>query len=188
MPYMNKIFLPVSRGDVSQTYAGLIQRYPLLFRALRNPDSHPSDLAKNGINCGLGWYSLIDDTCTAIEKELLEALARINEPDTVVDVEHRLQRTAPIGVADTPWNATHPSVLIPYCKAIYSEKGMLNIVLTQGYLAEYPIWHRIRDAVDLAYVTSLIICEECGRRERRKCGSSCVDCELRAFIRAPNNK
>jgi hypothetical protein len=48
----------------------LFSRYPLFFRAVRYPEAYPSNLAFFGIQCGLGWYPLIEAAAQEIEAEL----------------------------------------------------------------------------------------------------------------------
>jgi hypothetical protein len=48
----------------------LFARYPLFFRAVRYPEAYPSNLAFFGIQCGIGWYPIIEAAVHEIEAEL----------------------------------------------------------------------------------------------------------------------
>lgn len=156
-----------------------MRRYPLFFRAAHYPATHFCDLAKQGINCGLGWYSLIENASSSIEKELCAVLEKINEVDALTSVERRLQRLSPNILAGDEGYESTPTALIPFCGGIASQNGMLSIDIAAGYLENAQTWVRIREAADHAYALSLITCEACGSKTRRYQMDTCPHCRVR---------
>lgn len=50
--------------------SSLIDKYPLIFRAAGNPRRYPhTPIAHRGIECGQGWYPIIEDLAVWLEGE-----------------------------------------------------------------------------------------------------------------------
>lgn len=164
---MAEFDFPLHDASTTHPYYALMHRYPLFFRAACFPATHPCDLADQGISCGMGWYALIDQACSSIEKELRAALQRISESDVLSSVERRLKRLPPDVLAGDEGHESQPTALIPFCRGITSEEGMLVIDIAAGYLESGQAWFRMRETADHAYALSLITCETCGDKTRR---------------------
>ncbi|MBA9856094.1 hypothetical protein ACUXPM_002306 [Ralstonia sp. 151470066-2] len=61
---------PVQKPRLAAEQSRLFSRYPLFFRATRNPKAYPSNIAHFGIQCGRGWYPIIEASAREIEHEL----------------------------------------------------------------------------------------------------------------------
>lgn len=177
-PSMTKIDSPASRAHFRQAYEELMRRYPLFFRAARYPATHPCEIASNGIKCGLGWYALIDEAASSIENELRTAIETISESDVLTAIERRLKRLAPNDQAGHGETESEPCVLVPFCTNIFSNNGMLNIVITAGFVESDHTLAKIGEAVDRAYAMSLVTCENCGERARRFEPYACLQCRF----------
>jgi len=102
----------------------LFSRYPLFFRAVHYPEGYPSHIALFGIQCGTGWYPIIEEVASEVEQEIhtlwcdtaLNAIS-VATIDTVL-----LRR---------PHSGVYP--LIPFCSDIRQIDGALVIVLVDGY-------------------------------------------------------
>lgn len=131
----------------------LFARYPLFFRAVRYPDAYPSNLAFFGIQCGFGWYALIEAAAQEIEAEL-RAVWR--------EKAHHLESIASIdrGLL-MEMSGVYP--VIPFCSDIRETTGQLTISLLEGHLCDGEVWQRIRTSGEKAVHLARSVCELCGR-------------------------
>jgi hypothetical protein len=137
---------------VSAKQGELFAKYPLFFRAVAALDVQPSNLRNFGIQCGAGWYPLLEEAAALIEDELVEARNQLVQWDNIAALEHAvlMQRT----------DRTYP--VLPLCTDIQQVKGVLAIVIVQGFISDPALWQRIVAIVDETKEKSRSICESCG--------------------------
>lgn len=132
----------------------LFSTYPLFFRAVRFPRIYPSNIANLGIRCGLGWYSLIEDTAHEIELELQAMwMAQTRMPEGLALIDGDLLNDS----SDAPYPA------IPFCADIRETAGELQIGVFKGLLCETKVWHRIWQSIENAVHRARSTCECCGK-------------------------
>ncbi|MBB5441614.1 MULTISPECIES: hypothetical protein [unclassified Paraburkholderia] len=160
----------------------LFSRFPLFFRAVHHPDSYPANISHFGIQCGVGWYPII------------EALARDVEFELRTLWREQLQfpeKLAALDSALVSGRATYP--LLPICTDIEQVLGKFVIALLPGKMCPTDVWGRIRKYVEIAEASALCICESCGKRGtfresywRRVYCDDCIAPEVRrAQVAAP---
>jgi hypothetical protein len=68
----------------------LFNKYPLIFRAAISPRRYPSlPIAHWGIECGQGWYPIIEDLAAWLENEALALKARKKRPPVMSQVKEK---------------------------------------------------------------------------------------------------
>ncbi|AOJ49850.1 hypothetical protein A8H32_09075 [Burkholderia thailandensis] len=139
---------------------GLQQRlassYPLFFRAMNCPEAYPSNIALHGIQCGAGWYSVIDELADEIEREIQALWAKqARLPALLVSLEQALREQSLL-------EAYNPYPVLPLCRSIQTTNGLLDIRLIFGFFFDMSSHHRIRDAVEKAELRARTVCECCG--------------------------
>lgn len=145
----------------------LLLKYPLFFRAARQPDAMPCDMSHWGIRCGPGWLPILEIAIGFIEQELRTMMKKGESLDFFFDLEHRMITKSLIPVASgltmpEPLNVTEPP-LLPYCNEIsLNESGDLQIGITSGYLCDEKSSDAIEGAVFAARMETGKTCERCG--------------------------
>ena len=130
--------------------------YPLFFRAMSYPEAYPSNIALLGIQCGAGWYAIIDQLADEIEHEIQELWAKATRlPDLLVSLEQALRDKALLEAYD-------PYPVLPFCRSIQTTNGLLDIRLVFGFFFDVPSRNRIRDAIEKAELRARTVCECCG--------------------------
>jgi hypothetical protein len=139
----------------------LLNKHPLFFRAVLNPRIYRSPLAHWGIECGPGWYEIIDEAATKIEIELQRLFASLQPQQHLQWLDRRLLN---ISETDSKLNdySDDEYPLIPYCTQIKEKMGILRISLLNGLICDSATWTRIRAAVTEAERESETTCERCG--------------------------
>ncbi|SNU81729.1 hypothetical protein PSP20601_00242 [Pandoraea sputorum] len=130
----------------------LLSRYPLLFRATQNPGAYPSNIAHFGIQCGRGWYPIIEAAAREIEYELRTMWCdQAQNPESLSTMDEGL----------LSGRVAYP--VLPFCTDISQVAGTLTIELQDGYLCDIDAWGRIRKAVEKAASNARYVCESCGK-------------------------
>ncbi|AJY41974.1 hypothetical protein BW21_693 [Burkholderia humptydooensis] len=134
----------------------LASSYPLFFRAMNCPEAYPSNIALLGIQCGAGWYAIIDQLADEIEREIQALWAKqAGSPDLLASLEQALREKALLEAYD-------PYPLLPLCRSVQTTNGLLDIGLVFGFFRDVPSWNRIHDAVEKAELHARTVCECCG--------------------------
>jgi hypothetical protein len=129
----------------------LLLRYPLFFRAVLYPDSYPSNIAHLGIQCGMGWYSLIEGLAREIEYELRGIWhEQVQFPASLADMDRALLHGHGVYRA------------MPVCTDITQVAGELVVVVLDGYLCGPDAWQRILKSIHNAIAKARHTCEVCG--------------------------
>ena len=152
----------------------LFEKYPLFFRAARFPRTYPSNFGYWGLQCGPGWFPVVEGAAMTIEAELNKLLLRMSENSTLGAIECSLKR-ARIGHRCDEALIVDEDIhfLIPYCSDVYQDNGALRITLVNGYLCDGATWQGIRAAVDRATMQASHLCERCGKPGRYRVGYWC---------------
>ncbi|CAE6754168.1 hypothetical protein [Paraburkholderia nemoris] len=131
----------------------LFSSYPLFFRAVRYPEAYPSNLAFLGIQCGLGWYPIVEAAAQEIEAELRAMWCeQARSLEKMASIDLGLLREM---------SGVYP--VIPFCSDIGETGGQLKISLLDGHLCDGKVWLRIRQSVENAVHLARSVCELCGR-------------------------
>ncbi|AJX71814.1 hypothetical protein G4D42_09620 [Burkholderia pseudomallei] len=131
----------------------LLTRFPLFFRAVHHPESYLANISHFGIQCGVGWYPIIEALARDIEAELRTMWReQLQFPEKLAEMDKALLS----GRA-----AYHPA--LPICTDIAQVSGQLKIALLHGYLCPPHVWARIRAYVEVAEASARRICESCGK-------------------------
>ncbi|WP_205182509.1 hypothetical protein [Burkholderia sp. LMG 13014] len=142
--------LNFQRPRLTAEQSHLIARYPLFFRAMQNPEAYPSNLANVGIQCGLGWYPIIEDAAREIEHELRTMWSEpFKNPEGLSAMDEELlsgRRAYPI---------------LPFCTDISQVEGELMMGIEPGHLCDMAAWKRLRKSVEQAASKSRYTCESC---------------------------
>ncbi|WP_321574343.1 hypothetical protein [Burkholderia sp. BE17] len=129
----------------------LFSRFPLFFRAVHHPDSYPANISHFGIQCGVGWYPIIEALARDIEFELRTLWReQVQFPEKLAELDSAL----------ASGRATYP--LLPLCTDIGQVAGELVIALVHGNMCPIEAWARIRAYVEIAKASARCICESCG--------------------------
>ncbi len=144
--------LNLQRPRLTAEQSHLIAQYPLLFRAVRNPEAYPSNLAHLGIQCGPGWYPIIEAAAREIEHELRMMWSEpLQNPESLSAMDEELlsgRRAYPV---------------LPFCRDISQVAGELKMDIEGGQLCDIAAWKRLRKSVEQAASQSRYTCESCGR-------------------------
>jgi putative intracellular protease/amidase len=143
------------RPRVSAEQSELFSRYPLFFRAVAAADAHPSNIGNFGIQCGPGWYQLIEEAAKRIEHELRQIWSsQVANWQNIAAIEHALLMEQ----ADS----VYP--VLPVCTDIQQVNGALVIVVVPGFVCDYDSaqWPRLVDIVQKIREESNSVCESCG--------------------------
>jgi hypothetical protein len=133
----------------------LISRYPLFFRAARNPEAYPSNFAHFGIQCGIGWYPIIEAAAREIEDELRTMWCdQTRNPVNLSATDEALLS----GVRVYP--------VLPFCANVTQVAGELTMEVQDGLLCDTDVWQRIQKTVENAVSTARCVCESCGKSGR----------------------
>jgi len=131
----------------------LFTRYPMLFRAVAAPEVHPTNLRNFGVQCGAGWYPLIEEAAALIEYELREmAHNQLLQSGNIAALEH--------AVLMEDMGKAYP--VLPLCTDIKQVNGELAIVIVQGFFADPDVWGRVLAVVHATRERSRSVCENCG--------------------------
>jgi hypothetical protein len=141
----------------------LLEKYPLFFRAIHWPPIYRCPFAQWGIECGQGWYSLIDDAAAKVESELKGLLDGFHAQHHLRWLDKRLQNINMALPLDEAIGEDEKEPLIPFCAEVKERMGVLRIYLRGGHICDGRTWLRIRAAVDEAQRKSETTCERCGR-------------------------
>lgn len=134
----------------------LASSYPLFFRAMTCSEAYPSNIGLLGIQCGAGWYSIIDQLADEIEREIQALWAKeARLPALLVSLEQALREKSLLEAYD-------PYPVLPLCSSIQTTSGLLDIRLIFGFFFDMPSRNRIRDAVEKAELRARTVCECCG--------------------------
>jgi hypothetical protein len=139
----------------------LLEKYPRFFRAVASPAIYQCALAHWGIECGKGWYPLIDEAAAKIEAELKKLLDDFCSGRHLSWIDRRLQNiggNSNLGHHDS--DEEYP--LIPFCAEVKEKAGTLRILTSPGHLCGAGAWVRIRNAIEDAERKSETTCERCG--------------------------
>lgn len=131
----------------------LFSRFPLFFRAVHHPESYLENISHFGIQCGVGWYPIIEALARDIEVELRTMWReQLQFPEKLAEMDKAL----------LSGRATyHPT--LPICTNIAQVAGELEVTLLNGYLCPTDIWARIRAYVEVAEASAQCVCESCGK-------------------------
>lgn len=131
----------------------LFSRFPLFFRAVHHPESYLANISHFGIQCGVGWYPIIEALARDIEVELRTMWReQLQFPEKLAEMDEALLS----GRA-----AYHPT--LPICVDIVQVAGELKVALLNGYLCPANVWARIRAYVEVAEASAQCVCESCGK-------------------------
>ncbi|MCG5078558.1 hypothetical protein L5014_35410 [Paraburkholderia sp. RG36] len=130
----------------------LFSCFPLFFRAVHHPESYLANISHFGIQCGVGWYPIIEALARDIEAEL-RALWReqLQFPEQIAQMDRALLHG----------HATYPA--LPLCTDITQVGGELTVVLLSGQLCPPDVESRIRAHVQIAVTGARHVCESCGK-------------------------
>jgi hypothetical protein len=143
--------------------------YPLFFRAALYPSSYPNNISHFGIQCGVGWFRIIETLARDVESEL-RALWReqFHRPDQIAALEYALET----GRATCP--------VLPICTGISQVDGELKVEFQNGSMCPADVAESIHTYIDNAVASARYICESCGRsgkfRESHWRHVYCDDC------------
>ena len=141
------------RATVSAEQSALFSKYPLFFRAVAAADAHPSNLGSFGIQCGAGWYPLIEEAATQIEHELRQMSSnQLVHWENIAALEHAMlmEKTGSV----------YP--VLPVCTDIRQVNGALVIVVVQGFVSDSEQWQRLVCIALAVKEKSRSVCESCG--------------------------
>lgn len=137
---------------VNARQSDLFLRFPLFFRAAHHPDSYPANIAHFGIQCGVGWYPIIEALARDVESELRTLWReQLQFPERLAELESALM----FG------RATYP--VLPFCTDIGQVTGELVVALAHGNMCPSDVWVRICGYVQIAEASARCICESCGK-------------------------
>lgn len=163
----------------------LLAKYPIFFRAARYPEHYPSNIGYWGVECGPGWYPLLDRTAYEIELELEKLAGPGNSAKNIAWCDQKLREIR----AD--WQSSGlkmdlPGPLIPYCHTIEVSSGCLHVSLCGGELCATATWKNLLVILANAENVSATICECCGERGVYRPGYwervLCDSCENGQFL------
>lgn len=144
--------LNLQRPGLTAEQSQLISRYPLFFRAARNPEAYPSNLANFGIQCGPGWYPIIEAAAREIEHELRTMWSEpFQNPESISAMDEEL----------LSGRKAYP--LLPFCRDVSQVAGELMMDIESGHLCDMATWKRLRKSVEQAASKSRDTCESCGK-------------------------
>ncbi|MGC6690798.1 hypothetical protein [Burkholderia pseudomallei] len=138
----------------------LLSRYPLFFRAVHHPEAYPSNMAHFGIQCGFGWYAIVEELAREVEDELRamwDELIEFPMSLALIDEALRLGR------------GVYP--IVPVCTDIFQMAGEMVVVVVDGHVCGLETWSRIRSSIERAIAKSREICESCGKPGKYRKGS-----------------
>ena len=141
----------------------MLERYPLLFRAARFPETYPCPLGYWGVQCGPGWYPAIEKAAALIEQQLVRLSQRISDRQTLLNVERRLREKRPGHEAGGVVLDQAVEFLLPFCSQITRDSEGLRIVIIRGYLSDDEAGGIIQNAVTVAVKEAVQFCERCGQ-------------------------
>ncbi len=139
----------------------LLERYPIFFRAARHPEIYTSSLGYWGIECGPGWYPLIDRAVSEIEVELQKLVGPLNSELHIPWLDNKLQQLYEDNKSEEV-GMDFFGPLVPYCRAIKSKCGSLHINICNGEFCDGNTWLTIRTIVHSAESFAKKTCERCG--------------------------
>lgn len=136
----------------------LFSCFPLFFRAVHHPESYLANISHFGIQCGVGWYPIIEALARDIEVELRTLWReQLQFPEQIAQMDRALLHG----------RATYPA--LPLCTDITQVGGQLTVVLLSGQLCPPNVESRIRAHVQIAVTGARHVCESCGKQgELRK--------------------
>lgn len=140
----------------------LFGKYPLFFRAIVSVPLYRCPLAHWGIECGNGWYSIIDEAASKIELELEGLLARYRP-----QLMHRLRSKRRRSI-DVIWDLAQIDQKdhvpeMPLCAEIKEQMGLLRLYIQSGQVCDGSTWRRICAIANEAERKSETTCERCGQ-------------------------
>jgi len=130
----------------------LFSRFPLFFRAVHHPESYLANISHFGIQCGVGWYPIIEALARDIEVELRTLWReQLQFPEQIAQMDRALLNG----------RAAYPT--LPLCTDITQVGGELEVVLLNGQLCPPDVESRIRAQVQIAVTGAQHVCESCGK-------------------------
>ncbi len=130
----------------------LFSCFPLFFRAVHHPESYLANISHFGIQCGVGWYPIIEALARDIEAELRTLWReQLQFPEQIAQMDRALLHG----------RATYPA--LPLCTDITQVGGELTVVLLSGQLCPPDVEARIRAQVQIAVTGARRVCESCGK-------------------------
>ena len=154
-----------NRGaQVSEAERALLLKYPLLYRAIQEPEAYQTVLGHWGLQCGAGWYAIIDAASAKIEIVLREILAGFDVRQHLTHIERKLQdlRSSPSLDDDGDWE-DDAKPLLPICVQIKEKLGSLCFYMQSGLLGGDADWECISAAIEEAEHQARTTCEGCGQ-------------------------
>jgi hypothetical protein len=150
----------------------LFAKFPLFFRSVHFPASYPSNLALLGIQCGVGWFPIIEEAAKRIEQELETEWSRqARLPENIASLDYEIRK-------DTGMNIGFP--IMSFCSEIRQVGGGLDMTMVGGYLCHPHTSKRIRGFIENAGLRARTVCERCGERGKFREGYwehvYCDDC------------
>ncbi|MFX1803106.1 hypothetical protein PWR66_05520 [Paraburkholderia sp. A1RO-5] len=130
----------------------LLSRYPLFFRAVSHPDAYPSNMAHFGIQCGFGWYAIVEELARDVEHELRAMWHQLIEFPMNLAL---MDETLLLGRDVYP--------VVPVCTNISELAGEMIVDITDGIVCGPDTWARICTSIEKAKSKSREICESCGK-------------------------
>ncbi|MBU9552882.1 hypothetical protein [Burkholderia multivorans] len=130
----------------------LFSSFPLFFRAVHHPESYLANISHFGIQCGVGWYPIIEALARDIEAELRTLWReQLQFPEQIAQMDRALLHG----------RATYPA--LPLCTDVTQVGGELTVVLLSGQLCPPDVESRIRARVQIAVSGAWHVCESCGK-------------------------
>ncbi len=114
------------------------------------------NLGRLGIECGSGWYPIIETAAREIEDELCTMWrAQSQNPESLAAMDEALLSRKFF---------VYPA--LPFCADIRSVSGALLIEVTQGFLCDIDAWGPIHESLQRAVAKAGCTCESCGKPGR----------------------
>ena len=133
----------------------LFSKFPLFFRSVHYPVAYPSNLALLGIQCGLGWFWVIEEAAREIEQELdFEWCNQLRMPQNIASLDYDVRPISP--------TFTSPYPVMHFCSDIREASGQLEIFVVGGYLCHPATSRRIEGIIERAQSRARTVCERCG--------------------------
>jgi hypothetical protein len=140
----------------------LLKKYPRFFRAVASPTIYQCPLAHWGIECGKGWYPLVEEAAAKIEAELKKLLDDFCSGHHLSWIDRRLQNIDGNSILNDVDADDGEEPLIPFCTEVKEKAGTLCILVRSGHMCDGETWVRIRNVIKNAERKSETTCERCG--------------------------
>ncbi|KAA1013176.1 hypothetical protein FVF58_10445 [Paraburkholderia panacisoli] len=130
----------------------LLSRYPIFFRAVDHPEAYPSNIAHFGIQCGFGWYGIIEEMAREVESELRTMWEELIEFPLSLSLMDGLLLQ---GLCEYP--------VVPVCTDISQFAGEMIVDVMDGQVCGLANKERIQETIEKAKSKSRVTCESCGK-------------------------